>query len=236
MRSEKEGPSKPLPLYSSQEINRPYWDRVLGKIGETVRGTLPSVSEIGRDNPDPFRVLVSTLISLRTRDEVTFAASLRLFEKADTPEGMADLSEEEIASLIYPAGFYKMKSRHIRDISLILLKEYGGQVPSDRESLLALPGVGLKTANLVLSLGFRIPAICVDTHVHRIANRMGWISTNKPDDSERELTRILPVDYWIPINELLVLYGQQICTPLSPRCSLCPVVTSCRRVGVDKYR
>ena len=194
-----------------------YWDVVLGIIEKAVIGALPSVSEIGRETEDPFRILISTIISLRTRDEVTFSASMRLFEVADTPREMLSLSEEQIAEIIYPAGFYKMKAQNIKKICHTLLKDFSGAVPGDREALLSLPGVGLKTANLVLSLGLNIPAICVDTHVHRIANRMGWVNTAKPDDTENKLSLILPEKYWISINELLVLYGQQIChPPLSP--------------------
>jgi len=161
---------------------------------------------------------------------------MRLFEIADTPRDLQALSEEQIAELIYPAGFYKMKAGKIKRICEILLNDFAGTVPGDREQLLSLPGVGLKTANLVLSLGLNIPAICVDTHVHRIANRMGWVKTLKPDDTERDLSLILPVEYWIPINELLVLYGQQICHPLSPRCSICPASAFCFRNGVDRHR
>jgi endonuclease III len=219
-----------------QETDREYWDKVLAVIEDTVTGTLPSVSEIGRETSDPFRVLISTVISLRTRDEVTFSASMRLFERADTPRDMLALPEEEISRLIYPAGFYRTKAQNIKRICGILQNDFGGAVPGDREHLLSLPGVGLKTANLVLSLGLNIPAICVDTHVHRIANRMGWVKTAKPDDTEKALSHILPEKYWIPINELLVLYGQQICHPLSPRCSVCPATIYCLRNGVERHR
>ncbi|QEN09247.1 endonuclease III [Oceanispirochaeta crateris] len=197
---------------------------------------LPSVSLIGNEEGSPFKILISTLISLRTRDEVTLEASRRLFESADTAEAMMKLSQEEIEALIYPCGFFRVKSGNILTISKEIVQNLGGQVPSSKEGLLALPGVGLKTANLVLSLGFAIPAICVDIHVHRIANRMGWVKTNKPDDSVPALEKILPREYWIPINELLVLFGQQICTPRSPKCSQCPLHEHCRRCGVEQSR
>ncbi|MDC7223748.1 MAG: endonuclease III [Spirochaetales bacterium] len=224
-----------MPLHSSKEFNEEYWDQVLPIIKESVKGSLPSVSEIGRDSSDPFKVLISTIISLRTKDKVTFESSLRLFEKADSPEAMSQLETDKIAELIYPAGFYKTKAENIKKICRIIL-EGNGEVPRSKESLLALPGVGLKTANLTLSLGWGIPAICVDIHVHRISNRMGWVETGKPDDTEKELCRILPLKYWIPINELLVLFGQQICTPLSPYCSNCPLKNLCPQLNVEKSR
>lgn len=180
-------------------------------------------------------MLISTIISLRTKDKVTFESSIRLFEKAETAESMVKLEAEEIAELIYPAGFYKTKADNIKKICRLILDE-GGEVPQTQEGLLAYPGVGLKTANLVLSLGWGIPAICVDIHVHRIANRMGWVKTTKPDDSEKALRKILPLKYWIPINELLVLYGQQICTPQSPHCSRCALNQLCPQKNVNKSR
>ncbi len=197
---------------------------------------LPSVSLIGQENRNPYKILVSTLISLRTKDDVTLAASRRLFEKAPDIQSLDVMPEEEIAQSIYPAGFYRVKAGNLKKISRIILEDFHGEIPSDRESLLSLPGVGLKTANLVMSLGFGIPAICVDTHVHRIANRMGWITTAKPDDSVKALEKVLPQEYWIPINELLVLYGQQICTPQSPWCSKCRLCTLCKKNHVEKSR
>ncbi len=215
----------------------PDWPAIfaeLNKLKESV--DLPSVSLIGEENRDPYRILVSTVISLRTKDDVTLKSSRKLFEAAPDLASLDTMNEEEIAERIYPAGFYRVKAANLKKIAATLLSENRGEIPSDLNSLLKLPGVGLKTANLVLSLGFGIPAICVDTHVHRIANRMGWISTKKPDDSVPALEGVLPREYWIPVNELLVLYGQQICTPQSPRCSLCPLTTHCRRVGVEKSR
>lgn len=199
-------------------------------------GSLPSVSRIAREGRDPFRVLVSTMISLRTKDDVTFAASDRLFARACTPETMLELDEDEIARLIYPAGFYRTKARNILTASRLLRDEHDGRVPADIDALVALPGVGRKTANLVLGLGFGIDAICVDTHVHRIANRCGWVETRTPDQTETALADILPRSYWIEINELLVAYGQKVCTPASPRCSMCPIAYQCDRRGVFKSR
>jgi len=217
----------------------PDWDDIFARMEQAVRAqgnNLPSVSTIAREAADPFRVLVSTLISLRTKDEVTVAASRRLFLLADTPQAMLACSQTEIEKAIYPAGFYRIKAANILSISRILIDVYDGLVPSDRELLLKLPGVGVKTANLTLNLGFRIDAICVDTHVHRISNRMGWIETRKPEDSELALEKIMPRRYWIPLNELLVTFGQQICKPISPYCSICPVSDVCEKRSVERSR
>jgi len=216
-----------------------YWDTIFSLFSSElkVRGVgLPSVSELAESNKDPFRVLISTIISLRTKDAVTLASSNRLFSRADNPREILTLDAEEIEKLIYPAGFYKNKTRNILEISQILLEQHNGQVPSDKEQLLALPGVGIKTANLTLNLGFGIDAICVDTHVHRISNRCGWIQTKTPEESEKALERVMPQKFWIPLNELLVSYGQQICTPISPRCSECPFHGDCSKIGVTKTR
>jgi endonuclease-3 len=194
------------------------------------------VSEIAEESRDPFRVLISTMISLRTKDEVTTQASRRLFELAATPAGVAALSEEAIAEAIYPAGFYNTKAKNIRTVARTISDDHNGRTPSSIEGLTALPGVGRKTANLVLGLGFGIPAICVDTHVHRIPNRLGWIRTKTPEQSEQALMQILPKRYWIEINGLLVGFGQKVCTPQSPRCSECPLETECRKVGVTRSR
>ena len=213
------------------------WDRQIMALRKRVFGKeLPSVSQIAQEHRNPFRVLISTIISLRTKDEVTSAASRRLFERADTPATMVSLSEEEIARLIYPAGFYRNKARHIKQSARIIEHEHNSQVPDSRELLLALPGVGVKTANLTLNLGFGIEAICVDTHVHRISNRLGWVDTKVPEVTEKELEKILPRKYWIEINGLLVTYGKEVCTPQSPRCSTCPLSTECPRLGVTRTR
>ena len=215
----------------------PDWARIVRELRTHLRATtLPSVSQIAHVNGTPFRVLVSTMISLRTKDEVTFAASERLFAAADTPEAMLDLSPERIEDLIYPAGFYRTKARNILEVSRAIVNNHGGEVPSTIEALTSFPGVGRKTANLVLGLGFGIPSICVDTHVHRIANRCGWVTTRSPDETEGELASILPRRYWIEINELLVVYGQQTCTPTSPHCSSCTIARQCARVGVERSR
>jgi endonuclease-3 len=213
------------------------WQRIFQILKETVgRAPLPSVSEVAEQSRDPFRILISTMISLRTKDEVTTAASNRLFARADTPEGIAALSPDTIADIIFPAGFYNTKGTNIHIAARTIAEEHGGKTPDTLEGLTALPGVGRKTANLVLGLGFGIPAICVDTHVHRIPNRLGWIETEKPQQTEHALMAILPKEYWIEINGLLVGFGQKVCTPQSPWCSKCPLEPECEKVGVKKSR
>jgi endonuclease-3 len=196
-----------------------------------------SVTEISEAHAnDPFRVLVSCIISLRTKDEVTSVASERLFALADTPKRLACLPEDSIANAIYPAGFYRTKAATLRRISQDLLDRFEGKVPERLEDLLSLKGVGRKTANLVVTLGHRKPGICVDTHVHRISNRWGLVETKTPEETEFALREVLPRRYWIPINDLLVVYGQQICRPVSPHCSTCAIAAICRKVGVLKSR
>jgi len=197
----------------------------------------PSVTKISKQTKrDPFKVLVSCLISLRTKDEVTLEASIRLFELADTPEKILTLPNEKIAELIYPAGFYKTKSETIKNISLILTEEYNSTVPSEIDELVKLKGVGRKTANLVVVEGYGEPAICVDTHVHRIFNRLGYVKTKNPDKTEAALRKSLPKDYWIRINEILVAYGRSVCKPVSPYCSACELSDYCDKVNVDRRR
>lgn len=186
--------------------------------------------------PDPFRILIGCVISLRTKDEVTYPATQRLFERASTPQEMARLRPATIGKLIFPAGFYRRKGEQIRDISRLLVRRFDGVVPDEIDALLELPGVGRKTANLVVTLGFGKPGICVDVHVHRIGNRLGWVETRQPDDTERVLREILPRRFWIPVNETLVRHGQQVCKPVSPICSACPVAANCPRIGVGRSR
>jgi len=196
----------------------------------------PSVTEVGRKTRDPYLVLISCLISLRTKDEVTAEASKRLFEKASTPEEMLKLPKRTIAKTIFPAGFYNTKAGTIREVSRDLIERFEGKVPDDLDDLLMLKGVGRKTANLVLTRGFGKPGICVDTHVHRIANRWGYVGEKTPDKTEQALREKLPGKYWIPINDLLVTFGKKVCTPVSPRCSTCPLEGMCPKVGVGKRR
>lgn len=197
---------------------------------------IPAVSMMAVQLQDPFTVLISTVISLRTKDDVTLKASKRLMDAAPNAREMVKLTEEEISQLIFPAGFYKRKAVQIKEIAQILVDKYDGQVPSSAQDLMALPGVGLKTTNLTLNLGFGIEAICVDCHVHQISNRLGWIKTKTPEESEKALMKIMPRRFWIPLNELLVSYGQEICTSVSPKCSLCPENGRCPKVGVTRWR
>ena len=212
------------------------WKRTLDLMAERVGRALPAVSELAAERRDPFDVLVSTIISLRTKDEVTGPASRRLLARAPTIAELAAVPAAEIAALIYPAGFYNTKARQLRAVADILARDHDGAVPGSLAALLRLPGVGRKTANLVLGLSFGIPAICVDTHVHRICNRLGWVATREPDATELALARVLPKRYWIPINAIMVTYGQQVCTPQGPRCSECPVHRLCARRGVTRHR
>ena len=191
------------------------------------------VKEYGRDQ---FLVLVSCILSLRTKDTVSLPASRRLFASSATPSGMVELSQSVIEKLIYPVGFYRQKAKQLRAISALLLEKYSGAVPSDEKELLALPGVGRKTANLVLGEGFEIPALCVDTHVHRISNRLGLVATHTPEETETALKIILPPIYWREYNRLMVMWGQNICVPISPHCSICPLQKICPKIGVVKSR
>jgi endonuclease-3 len=197
---------------------------------------LPIVSEIAAHNPDPFRILVSTILSLRTKDEVTRDASKRLYALADTPETMMRLSVDEIEKAIFPVGFYHNKAANIIEICRTLVENYGGQVPDDLDELLTMRGVGRKTANLVVTIGYGKPGICVDTHVHRISNRLGYVSTSSPNETEFALREKLPEKYWIDYNDLLVTFGQNLCKPISPLCSQCPIHDHCMRIGVTVHR
>lgn len=204
---------------------------------EYARLRTPAVTEVAEElRASPFRVLVSCIISLRTKDDVTRAASRKLLALASTPEAMARLKPAEVEKAIYPAGFYRTKAATLIDISRELVERRSSRVPDTLEGLLELRGVGRKTANLVLTLGFGKPGICVDTHVHRITNRWGLINTKTPEETEYALREILPARYWIPINDLLVAYGQNVCGPASPFCGSCAIAGWCGRRGVKRSR
>jgi endonuclease-3 len=185
---------------------------------------------------DPFRVLISCLLSLRTQDKTTGGATERLFSLANNPERMSKLSLRRIEDAIYPVGFYRVKAGRVREICRVLVKDHHSKVPDTMEGLMRLKGVGRKTANLVLTLGFGKPGICVDTHVHRITNRWGYIETTSPEKTEMALRGRLPSQYWLEINGLLVSFGQGICRPVSPLCSRCLISRFCNRVGVGISR
>jgi endonuclease III len=195
-----------------------------------------ALAVIAEREGDPFRVLIACILSLRTQDTTTGPASDRLFAAAATPESMLKLTPRRIERLIYPVGFYRTKARVILGICRDLLERFGGRVPDTIDELLTLNGVGRKTANLVVTMGYGKPGICVDTHVHRISNRLGYVKTRDPEETEMALREKLPRRHWIGYNDLLVSFGQNVCTPLSPRCSICPVTTLCRKVGVTKTR
>jgi endonuclease III len=195
---------------------------------------LPAVEKISNEQAEePFQILIATALSARTQDATTHAASTRLFRKARTPRSMARLSTHEIERLIYPVSFYRSKARHVKACCEMLVKRFDGRVPSTMEELLMLPGVGRKTANLVLILGFRsLDNICVDTHVHRISNRLGWVSTQSPEETEQALYATTDRRWWPYINLYLVTWGQNICRPVYPRCGDCVIRDECRRIGV----
>jgi endonuclease-3 len=214
------------------------WDGIIAAL-EQWRKALddPAVTTVAEQyRRDPWSVLVSTILSLRTKDDVTLQASKRLLAKAPGPAALAALGEAEVARLAYPAGFYRTKAASLKKIAAILLAQYDGSVPADMDALLALPGVGRKTANLVLIEAFDLPGICVDVHVHRISNRRGWVSTKTPEETEMALRKTLPQKYWKGINALLVLYGQHLCRPVSPFCSRCVIADSCKRCEVERSR
>ncbi|MBL8041870.1 MAG: endonuclease III [Nitrospira sp.] len=197
----------------------------------------PVVGVVAKETSrDPFLVLISCLLSLRTKDKTTAEASARLFALASTPATMRQLTLSAVEQAIYPVGFYRTKAKQILQICTQLLERYQGRVPDCIEELLTLPGVGRKTANLVVTVGYEKPGICVDIHVHRISNRWGYVKANTPDETEQALRRKLPSQYWITFNDLLVPYGQHLCQPVSPFCSRCKIVKYCDRIGVTKSR
>ncbi len=210
---------------------------VIALISAHNRGyAVPAVTLVARNHHSPWHVLVTTIISFRTKDEVTSKAAERLFAAAYTPEQVLKLPEKRIAEIIYPAGFYKTKAKTIKDVTRTIIEKYGGAVPDVVEELTTMKGVGRKTANLVVTLGYNKPGICVDTHVHRISNRFGYVTTKSPDETEQALRKKLPPRYWIEYNDLLVTFGQNHCVPVSPKCSTCPVAKECPQRSVSTHR
>jgi len=197
---------------------------------------LPLMNQMKKGDNYAYRILISTVLSSRTKDEVTAEASERLYSQAPNPVKLSQLAEEEIARLIYPVGFFRVKSKNIKKIANILLNKYNGIVPDKIDYLLQLPGVGRKTANLVLGVAFKIDSITVDTHVHRISNRLGLIKTEKTEETERDLQLILPKKHWISFNTYFVAHGQIICKPISPICSKCGITKYCKQVGINRKR
>jgi endonuclease III len=203
---------------------------------ETPRWQTPVVTLIAEASDSPFKVLISCILSLRTQDSTTAQASRRLFALADSPETMVRLTAKKIEQAIFPVGFYRTKARTILEICRNLIESHSGRVPDEIDELIKFKGVGRKTANLVVTLGYNKPGICVDTHVHRISNRWGYIKTATPDKTEAALRQKLPKQYWIEYNDLLVSFGQQLCRPISPLCSQCPVAKYCSQIGVTVKR
>ncbi|MBT9175207.1 MAG: Endonuclease III [candidate division WS2 bacterium] len=194
------------------------------------------ISSVIEKTNDPFWTLISCLLSLRTKDAVTYEATNRLYARAKNAEEIIQLPVKVIEDTIYPVGFYRKKSLIIKEVTWIIITKYQGKVPDNIDDLLSIPGVGRKTANIVLSGAYKIPAIAVDTHVHRITNRLGLVKTKNPIDTEVELMKVVPKKYWLEINDLLVTFGQHICLPLSPKCSNCPISQFCLRVEVTYSR
>jgi endonuclease-3 len=196
----------------------------------------PSVTMVSKRWKSPFLVLISCVLSLRTKDSTTIPASERLFKLADTPQAFLRLTPKQIEEAIYPVGFYRTKARNILGICRDIMERFDGKVPHDIDTLMTMKGVGRKTANLVMTEGFGLPGICVDTHVHRISNRFGYVTTKHPNETEFALRKKLPPPFWIEYNCLLVVWGQNICRPISPLCSRCGVAPYCQRRGVGKHR
>ncbi|HVS15661.1 MAG TPA: endonuclease III [Thermoanaerobaculia bacterium] len=222
-------------------MGEPFDTRRLGHALRRVERALdgrpaPVVSLIAEAERDPFKVLISTILSARTKDEVTARASARLFAAAPDAAALAGLAPRRIEKLIFPVGFYRTKAKSVRATARTLLECFGGAVPATIEQLVTLPGVGRKTANLVLTEGFRKPAICVDTHVHRISNLWGYVDTSHPEETEMALRAKLPRRHWIGLNKTLVTFGQTICVPTRPWCSRCPVEEWCPKIGVTRSR
>ncbi len=203
---------------------------------EVVNYKVPIITLMSQRNKDPYQILVGTILSLRTKDETTAQASQRLFAKASNAKEMLSLTEEQISKLIYPVGFYRNKSKSIKQISNILIEKYDSKVPDELAALLEFPGVGRKTANLVLIEGFNKPGVCIDIHNYRILNRLGFLKTKSPDETEFLIRKNLPQQYWNKLNYILVAFGQNTCVPVSPKCSRCIIKDYCKKIGIKKFR
>ena len=204
------------------------YKQILDEIENSLEGEA-HLDELAKKKQDPFKILISTILSARTKDSNTREATTQLFSKYKTPEQISKADTNELEKLVYKAGFYKVKAARIKEVSKIIIDEYNGIVPNNFEDLIRLPGVGAKTANCVLVYAFKIPAIPVDTHVHRISNRLRWVNSKKPEKTEKELKINIPKEQWIRINRLFVRFGQQICQPQNPKCDICPLDGVCPR-------
>lgn len=211
-------------------------EKIVLILTERYHNNTSALMDVSNNAKDPFLVLISCILSLRTKDAVTAEATKRLFARAKTPAEMLKLTKEEIEVLIYPVGFYHRKTEQILEICRVLIERYDSRVPDELEELLKFKGVGRKTANIVVTMGYNKLGVAVDTHVHRISNRLGLVATKTPHQTEFALRDLLPEKYWIIFNDLLVMHGQNICTPISPKCSICPIAEYCKRVGVARFR
>ncbi len=200
--------------------------------GEVASYKAPVVDLIKIQTNNPFKILIGTILSARTKDQTTLKACRKLFAKVKTFEGFNKVSQKELEKLIYPVGFYRTKTKHLKQLPIVMQERFNGRIPQTIEGLLYLPGVGRKTANLVLGAAFNKPAVCIDTHCHRILNRLGYVKTRTPFETEMQIRKKLPEKYWITLNSYLVAFGQNLCKPLNPKCGICPVYKYCNRVGV----
>jgi endonuclease-3 len=199
---------------------------ILDEIENVIEGEA-HLDQLAKQRNDPFKILISTILSARTRDSSTEEVTKKLFSRYKTPQDISNANIEILEQLVHKSGFYKVKAARIKEVSRIISEDYMGKVPVDFDELISLPGVGAKTANCVLVYAFNIPAIPVDTHVHRIPNRLGWIKTTKPEQTEKRLKEIIPKSQWIRVNRLFVRFGQEICLPIHPKCDSCPLNTIC---------
>ncbi|MBI2136381.1 endonuclease III [Candidatus Woesearchaeota archaeon] len=205
-------------------------------IKEVANYNVPVVDLIKIQTNDPAKVLIATILSARTKDQTTVQACRKLFARIKKIDELEYLSIKEIEQLIYPVGFYHTKAKHLKELPKVLREEFTGKIPETVEELVKLPGVGRKTANLVVAVGFQKPAVCIDTHCHKIFNRLGYVKTKSPYETEMEVRRKMPIKYWEKINSMLVAFGQNTCTPISPWCSRCPIIKYCNRIGVESSR
>jgi endonuclease III len=217
---------------SQVQIDKIY--RVLKK--EVLNYKVPIVDLVKAQTRDPFKILLATILSARTNDRQTAVASKKLFSKVKKIEDLEKIPIKQLEKLIYPVGFYHNKAKHLKQLPKVLKKEFNNKIPKTINELIKLPGVGRKTANLVVAVGFNKPAVCVDTHVHKIMNRLGYVKTKTPHETEMALRKKLPKKYWITINSMLVAFGQNTCRPISPYCSKCPIKAYCNRINVNKSR
>jgi endonuclease III len=202
----------------------------------TERTTLNRMRNEEKSDKNAFKILISCLLSLRAKDETTERISEELFKIADTPEAIAKMNTEKLEKIIFSTGHYHKKARTLKHVSEELIKRFNSKVPSNKEDLMSIKGIGPKTSNIVLNFAFNQPYIPVDTHCHRIPNRLGWVQTKTPEQTEKALVKILPKRYWMEFNGIFVLFGRSVCVPVSPRCSICPVKEYCPKIGVNKSR